>query len=224
MNLIKFDTNKIIDISMPIYENMKVYKGRDAKKPRIENQVNHKTTTVHESLLSMNLHTGTHIDTKLHMIDGGEVLENLSISDFIAPAIVLDFSNLEDSIGKDDLEKKFQEKNLEDKNLEDYFLLLKTKNSFEDILEKDFIFLNETGAKFLAEKNLRGVGIDALGIERDQAGHTTHLLLMGKNIHILEGLQLEHVKEGEYTLLALPLSILGVEASPVRAVLFPIEK
>lgn len=221
MNLIKFDTNKIIDISMPIYEGMKVYKGRDAKKPRIENQVNHQTSSVHETLLSMNLHTGTHIDTKLHMIDGGEVLENISISDFIAPAIVLDFSDIEESIGEDDFVKKFEEKKLEHKNLEDYFLLLKTKNSFEDILEKDFIFLNETGAKFLSEKKIRGVGIDALGIERDQPGHKTHLLLMKKNIHILEGLQLSHVKEGEYILLALPISIQGVEASPVRAVLFP---
>jgi arylformamidase len=44
---------------------------------------------------------------------------------------------------------------------------------------------------------------------------------MEEDIHILEGLRLGHVAEGCYTLLALPLSIIGVEASPVRAVLFP---
>ena len=59
------------------------------------------------------------------------------------------------------------------------------------------------------------------GDERDQPNHGSHLALMEEDIHILEGLRLGHVAEGCYTLLALPLSIIGVEASPVRAVLFP---
>jgi arylformamidase len=39
------------------------------------------------------------------------------------------------------------------------------------------------------------------------------------NVLIVEGLNLENVKQGEYTLFALPLKIYGVEAAPVRAFL-----
>ena len=36
---------------------------------------------------------------------------------------------------------------------------------------------------------------------------------------ILEGIVLEHVTPGRYTLIALPLKIEGADAAPVRAVL-----
>ena len=99
------------------------------------------------------------------------------------------------------------------------FILLKTRNSTEDILEKDFVFLEKSGAKYLADMEIKGVGTDGLGIERSQPEHETHLTLMQKGIHILEGLRLGHVKEGEYILSAFPIYIPGAEASPVRAVL-----
>jgi arylformamidase len=36
---------------------------------------------------------------------------------------------------------------------------------------------------------------------------------------ILEGLVLDHIAEGRYELIALPLPVAGIEATPVRAVL-----
>ena len=71
----------------------------------------------------------------------------------------------------------------------------------------------------LASRKIKGVGIDSLGIERNQPDHATHKILLGNGIHILEGLRLKNVKEGEYTLIAAPLNIKNVEASPVRALL-----
>ena len=40
-------------------------------------------------------------------------------------------------------------------------------------------------------------------------------------VAVLEGLFLTHVPDGEYTLAALPLRLVGFDASPVRAVLLP---
>jgi arylformamidase len=40
---------------------------------------------------------------------------------------------------------------------------------------------------------------------------------------ILEGLRLDDVPDGEYELIALPLKLIGFDASPVRAVLRAIE-
>ena len=60
------------------------------------------------------------------------------------------------------------------------------------------------------------MGIDSLGIERDQANYGTHLSLLGENIIIIEGLRLEQVEEGRYFMVAAPLKLVGVEAAPAR--------
>jgi arylformamidase len=205
------DTSKVYDISMPITHDMKVYKGKEEKRPTLVPQTTFKTGSAYESILTMNMHTGSHIDSKLHMIEGGATVESLDIKDLITKCRVIDLTDCTFSIG---------EKDLIDKNIESgSFLLLKTKNSIEDILEKDFIYLDRSGAKYLAEKKIIGVGTDGLGIERNQSDHKTHLTLMEKGIHILEGLRLADVEEGEYFLSALPILIPGAEASPIRAVL-----
>ena len=96
---------------------------------------------------------------------------------------------------------------------------MKTKNSWDDQFQSDFIYLDKSGAEFLEENNVLGVGIDALGIERNQPYHETHKILLSRHIPILEGLRLKEVPAGEYILHALPLKIAGVEAAPTRAVL-----
>jgi len=208
---ITVNTDVMYDISMPIEESMKVYKGKNDKKPRIELYSDFKTGTAYESILSMNLHTGTHIDAPLHMIDGGENLETLPLASLFTACKVIDLTHCTASIRKEDLEPFSIE--------EGDFILLKTKNSFTDILEGDYIYLEKTGAAYLAQKKIKGVGIDALGIERNQSGHETHLALMKEDVFIIEGLRLSHVPEGRYALSAFPLHIKGVEASPLRAVL-----
>ena len=202
---------KIYDISMPISYDMPVYKGKEAKRPILEVESDYITGKSYESRISMNLHTGTHLDRTLHMIEGGNTIETLEIKDLITVCKVLDLTSAKDSITSVELKTKHIK--------EGDFILLKTRNSFEDILESDYIFLDNTGAEYLADHKIKGVGIDALGIERSQPQHETHLSLMAKGIHILEGLRLKEVEEGEYFLVAPPINIVGAEAAPVRAVL-----
>jgi len=54
--------------------------------------------------------------------------------------------------------------------------------------------------------------------ERLQAARR-HKVLAGAGIAILENLVLTHVEPGRYELIALPLKLEGMDASPVRAVL-----
>jgi len=98
-------------------------------------------------------------------------------------------------------------------------VLLKTRNSTEDILEGDYVYLEESGAAYLRDRGVAGAGIDALSIERGLKDHPAHIILLSAGIVILEGLRLGHVEEGEYFLAAAPLKIAGVEAAPVRAFL-----
>lgn len=202
---------KIYDISMEISREMPVYKGREEKRPIFKIDSDFKSGSSYETRLDMNLHTGTHMDSPLHMIEGGKNLESIGLDKVITKCRVIDLTDVTEKISKINLEAKEIQKG--------DFILLKTKNSTENILEGDFIYLDKAGAEYLRDKKIKGVGIDSLGIERAQPGHDTHIMLFEAGIVILEGLRLDKVDEGEYLLFAVPLKIKKVEAAPVRAVL-----
>ena len=202
---------KIYDISMKIYHDMPVYKGKTAKRPVLKVESDFKSGTVHETKLELNMHTGTHIDSSLHILPGGETIDNLELEKVVTQCKVLDLQNVDEKISEEHLAAK----SIEARD----FLLLKTKNSTLDILEGEFIYLDKTGAAYLKKMGVRGVGFDALGIERNQPEHETHKILLGAGIVILEGLRLKDVGEGEYLMVAAPINVIGAEAAPVRAIL-----
>ncbi|WP_071460052.1 cyclase family protein [Bacillus massilinigeriensis] len=199
---------KIHDITMPIYEGMPVYKNKQEKQPELRTKTNGHVT---ESRLCLDVHTGTHIDAPLHMMNDGETFESIAIERLVRQCKVFDMTAVEEKITLKDIE-----------NLsigEGDFVLFKTKNSFDEIFNFDFIFVAEDAARHLAEKGISGVGIDALGIERAQEGHPTHRTLMSKDIIIIEGLRLGEVKAGEYLMVAAPLKLQGTDAAPARILL-----
>jgi arylformamidase len=202
---------KLHDISMEISEDVQVYKNKEEKKAKLVQQYDFKNSSVYETQLIMNLHTGTHIDAPLHAIENGETTENYNLEQFFGSCLVLDLMAIDEKITAKDLEKYTIK--------EDTFVILKTKNSLDQDFNYDFVYLEESGAKFLANAKIKGVGIDGLGIERNQSGHPTHKILLSNNIPILEGLRLKDIKEGYYEIAAFPIKIKDVEASPVRAVL-----
>lgn len=97
--------------------------------------------------------------------------------------------------------------------------MLKTRNSFDETFRPDFISVKESGARFLVERQIKGIGIDGLSVESAQPGHETHLALLEKDIIILEGLALKDVAPGPYTMIALPLKISDADGAPARVVL-----
>jgi arylformamidase len=215
-------SSKILyDISMLIEAEMPVYKGKDSKRPHFEVVSNHQSSDVYETDLTFNLHTGTHLDAPLHMIKDGEGFEYFGLENIYNHCIVYDLTFLDNCITAADIKKAERESDLEISSGE--IVLFKTKNSLEERV-LDFIFLAESGAEYLAEIGIRGVGIDTPGIERDQEGHPTHRKLLAAEIFILEGLLLKEVLPGEYQLLLVPLKLEGVEAAPARALLLEAEE
>lgn len=202
---------KLHDISMPISEDMIVYKNRNEKKPIFKIATDFDTGSVFETEICLNLHTGTHVDAPLHVFKDGVTLEIYSLEKFYGDAIVLDLSTIEGGITKEHL--------IEMNILEDDIVLLKTKNSEDSTFNFDFVYLSTSGAEYLIEKKIKTVGIDGLGIERNQAEHATHKALLGLDIPIIEGLCLKNIKEGRYHFIGFPIRIKSVEASLLRAVL-----
>ena len=199
---------KVYDVSSPIYTGMPVYKNKPEKQPKQTTNTNGYVT---ETRLELDVHTGTHVDAPLHMVVDGETIETLPLDKLVGPCKVFDLTAVEDRITVKDIEGLDIGK--------DDFLLFKTKNSFDEEFNFDFVFVAEDAAKYLAKIGVSGVGVDALGIERSQEGHPTHKTLFANGVIIIEGLRLKDIAEGEYIMCAAPLKLSGVDASPARIVL-----
>lgn len=76
----------------------------------------------------------------------------------------------------------------------------------------------------LAAHGVRLVGLDTPSLDpEDSMSMDAHLAVCRHRMVILEGLVLDDVAAGDYELIALPLKLAGLDASPVRAVLRTIE-
>ncbi|MGK0465736.1 cyclase family protein [Clostridium sp.] len=201
----------IYDISMTIEKSMGVYKNIEEKRPVIKFDRKIPKDSINESSMCMNLHTGTHIDAPYHVDDMGATIESIDLTKLITKCRVLDLTKVENRITKEELI---------DENIEQgEFLLFKTINSFTEEFDPNFVYVEKSGAEYLAQKEIIGVAIDSYGVERAQPGHETHKILFNKGITIIEGVRLKEIEEGEYFMCALPLKIKGVDGAPARIVL-----
>jgi arylformamidase len=202
---------KIYDISMTIHQDMQVYKNKESKKPIFTNMSNHISGKVYETKIELDVHCGTHLDAPLHMIKDGATIESIPLESLIGPARVIDLTEVQESIGQKELEPFAIQKN--------EWILLKTRNSLSEQFDFDFVYLNASGAHYLQQIGIKGIGTDGLGIERAQADYITHKTLLANNIAIVEGLRLKDVHEGVYEMIIAPLKLTGIDAAPARAFL-----
>lgn len=203
---------KIYDLSPEISEDMAVYKNKAEKKPRLK-----VTRTVkegaNESRIEIDMHTGSHVDAPYHFLENGKTINKIRLDRFMGKCVVLNFTKINDAI------KKGHFKNLKFKIQKNDIVLLKTKNIKDKQYDGNFTYLEKSGASYLTRSKIKAVGIDSLGIERNQPKHETHKILLKNDIPVFEGLDLSRVKKGRYYFYGLPLKIRNGDASPVRAIL-----
>lgn len=203
---------KFIDISWPITKGVTEYKDRNTFK--VDHFATYQTKGFEESTICMGSHTGTHIDAPRHFIKDGKAIDKINLDQLNGPCQILDLTFVEEKITKQDLEKFKIEPN--------QIILLKTKNSFLEATAQfnpHFIYLEASGAEYLANLQIKAIGIDYLGIERNQPNHATHMAFLSKDIPIIEGLRLKEAVDNQYNLICLPIKLENLEAAPARAVL-----
>ena len=205
----------IYDVTVPIANTMPVWPGDPAVQLSAKSHLSRdRTHTVRLTAIEMSSHTGTHIDAPFHMIDGGKRLHELPLDTLTGTATVFEIPNVR-SLGPAQLEP------LKWNGVER--VLFKTENSrhWQDgKFFEEFVYLDPEGAEFLVERGIRLVGIDYLSIDKFKSeSHSSHFVLMKKNIVILEGLNLDAVPPGEYTLVALPLNLQDADGAPARVIL-----
>jgi len=203
----------IIDASWPISTNMTTYKNR--KDVQISTVKDYSISGVRESSITMNLHTGTHIDAPSHMIeDETKNINNFGLKEILGNCQVIDCTNVDDKILLEHLPK-----------IERDVVFFKTKNSFkssEADFSPDFISLSHDAAKYLAQQDVKIVGIDGLSIEKNDPEHLVHKTLFYADIFVVEGLRLGEVSSGFYSYSICPLVFLNTESSAARVFLYKV--
>ncbi|MGG3672836.1 arylformamidase [Bacillus nitratireducens] len=207
-------TSQWIDISQPLNNDIATWPG-DTPFSYEVSWSKENSGSVNVGKLTMSIHTGTHIDAPFHFDNDGKKVLDIDIDVYVGTARVIDVSGLE-SIGK---------KELESFNLEGVErLLLRTSshgkaNEFPDVIPH----LRADIAPFLSEKGIRLIGVDVPSVDPlDDKELAAHHQLFKHGIHILENVVLDHVVDGDYELIALPLALTDADGSPVRAVIRPI--
>lgn len=209
--------SKIIDISLGIHPKMLTWPSDPGVSIDPASRISAgKAANVSE--LHCGTHTGTHIDPPLHFLDGGTPIDRIPLDALMGPAVVADLTSVKSDIGPEELESLNLAPGVER-------LLFHTRNSEfwrEESPEftEDYVAVTADGAAWLVEHGIRLVGIDYLSVERrGTPGHPTHMTLLSAGVVIVEGMNLDGVDPGDYSLVCLPLKIVDGDGGPARALL-----
>ena len=203
--------SEIIDISPLISEEIAVWPG-DTPFSQIPLCSIADGANIDLSGLKSTVHLGAHADAPSHYIGSGETIDGITLDPYIGHCIVVTVSTGKIVSKNDCLEavKRGAKR-----------ILFKT-GSYKDpcSFNKDFGFFSPDAVAFMGEKGVTLVGIDTPSVDPFESKDLpAHAMLAKYNMRNLEGLILEHVPDGEYELVALPLKLRGFDASPVRAIL-----
>lgn len=207
---------RIFDITVAISNTVPIYEGDPKAEVRSVLSIA-SGAPANVSRLCFGAHTATHVDAPNHFIKGARRLDELDLSKLIGPCTVIEIADDVLAIGPEHLGASVRSGRL----------LFKTRNSaFWETPEKgfrtDFTYIRPEAASILADAGVKLVGIDYLSVERfDSVDFAAHIVLLEKEVVILEGLDLRAVPPGEYELICLPLKYIGGhgDGAPARTIL-----
>ena len=206
----------IIDISPRISARTAVWPGDVAFSRSVSLDVE-KGDNVTLSSIQTTVHVGAHADAPNHYARGGGDIASQPLDPYIGRCQVIEVhTGLGMRITASDLRSPIEAPRV----------LFKTK-SFPDPerFNENFVALSQSIMRCVADAGGRLVGIDTPSVDLcEDAELEAHQAAAHRNLALLEGIVLDPVEPGFYTLIALPLRIEGADASPVRAVLLPQEK
>ena len=160
--------------------------------------------------LSMNSHSGTHIDAPVHYLKKGDTIDTVPLDHLIGPCRVIDVTGAGSAITATALEGRLGTAKR---------ILLKTAFSRETQFKDDYPHLTGDAADLLTKNGVLCVGIDSFSIEAFVCDGSVHRTLLGAGCLIVELLDLSGAGEGEYEMIALPLRLAGLDGAPARVVL-----
>jgi arylformamidase len=209
---IDFDQYEIIDISPALSPKTAVFPGDTPLSRSIELDFK-KNDNLLLSSINLSVHLGAHTDAPNHYHKDGKAMHEVDPHLYIGSCQVITVSLPKGA--------RILPEHIKNASILSKRVLFKT-GSFPDpnLWNGDFNSLSPELADYLSRKGVILVGIDTPSIDpSDSKALETHNAVYRNKMAVLEGIVLDQVADGLYTLIALPLKIVDGDASPVRAIL-----
>lgn len=201
----------LYDVSPPIHPGIPVWPGDTEYRAELSWSIA-RGDSVNVSALTTTPHLGAHADAPFHVAADGAGVAELPLEPFLGPCRVVEVPP----------EPLILPEHLAGADLADPPRLLLKTGSVRDRsrFPESFSAISPELARTLGEAGAVLVGIDTPSVDPfDSKDLLAHHALVAGGVVNLEGLLLDHVPPGLYELIALPLRLEGLDASPVRAVL-----
>lgn len=201
----------IIDLSPTLSSALPVWPG-DRPFERLKSAQMADGADVDLSAISTSLHIGAHVDAPAHVLAGAPTLDQLPLDLFTGPCEVFQL--------KPPSRARLWPEQLPHGPRAPRVLFGTGSWPDRSVFTEEFAALSVEMVDYLDRQGVRLVGIDTPSVDLFAARQLdVHLALAERGMVALEGLNLDGVEPGLYTLTALPLKIEGADGCPVRAVL-----
>ena len=193
---------KIYDISQEVF-SCAVYPGD----PQPEKQVLYSTETgdlYNLTSFAMCAHNGTHVDAPFHFVHNGKTVDRMDLSHFVGDCFVAGHEG--------------------DVTAADAEAILQKSGGAERILIAGKATVTADAAEVFAAGDIKLLGNEGQTVGPEDAPMQVHLILLRREVALLEGIILKEVPEGRYFLSAAPLNLGGADGAPCRAYLIDWEE
>jgi len=200
---------RIIDLTHTIVDNMTVYPG-DIRTNLFQTKYL-KVNSYNDHRLDISMHTGTHIDSPMHLTNSNKYISSTPIEKFIGAGIILDVQN----------EPIIKMKPIyNDQIKENHIILLYTghdKHYNSSSYYENHPIIDTGLCEFLISKNIKMIGIDLPS--PDNYPFDIHKMLLENNIYIIENLTNLNslINIDKFEIIALPLKI-DADSSMARVI------
>ena len=151
---------------------------------------------------SMCAHNGTHLDAPAHFIKEGKTVTDLDPAAFLGDCYV---THHEGDVTADNARRILDK--------------AAAAGAPERILIGGKATVTEAAALVFADAGIKLLGNESQTVGPEDAPMAVHLILLGADVVLLEGVILTHVPAGKYFLTAAPIHLGGCEGAPCRAML-----
>jgi len=201
----------IYDITPPITDRLKVWPGDTPPSREVLCDM-HRGDNITLSTLRATVHLGAHADAPSHYGADAPAIHERRLDYYVGPCQVVRVATARGTrVGPERLSQPIRAERV-----------LIATGTFPDPEQynTDFAALSPELVRRLHEQGVKLIGIDTPSVDLfDSKDLPSHQAFLHSDMAILEGLVLTDVPEGTYELIALPLKLVGFDASPVRAIL-----
>lgn len=170
---------------------------------------------VHVSRMTMTTHLGAHTDAPSHYDPAGASIDAVGLAPYIGPCRVIHCNGVPCVL------PAHVEAQLD--GLPPRVLLRTYDKAPQAQWDAGFAAIAPETIALLASRGVILVGTDTASLDpQDSKTLDAHHAVRAHGMAILEGVVLDDIAAGDYELVALPLKLAGMDASPVRAILRPL--